>query len=393
MEYRYEKIVASSRTNSRKINRAFKDIASDLYDQHMNILESQALMGAEQLANNDTVNYMMGKISQLETAISSLDASKLLFTAFDSDSILFPSSIKETEKAMVYGDYGQITLPILESDAQLMQLNEETGELTLIDDAMDYVAHYLSNNKYTDRVDAVFQNDILAALNTDMADPFYVRALATNPNITFVEDILAITLPVPADINTIKLIPLPEFNITIHDILQTTDVTKNTIRDVLGNTLAFPKENAVRNIYHMPTYKTTDVTFKLRQASYSSTNGTKEYRLGIRYVALENNIYSNEGYIMFRVPYSPAYPILHSITMDWDADEGSNVYVYDNIDDANELTDNTVFSGTGNNIVATVPHEMILDQDYYIVIEMRPISMTDATPVFRGCTVNRIANA
>jgi hypothetical protein len=389
MEYKFKRIIPTSKTDSAMINRGNQDISTDLYELHMSSLQNSAIMEAEQLANNDTMNMLLAKVHQLSGQLAALDTTKTMFTAFDNNAITFPSSLSDTGKATVYNDYGQITLPILENDTQLMVLNQDTGELSLRDDAEDFVSEYLTNNKYTDRVDAVFQNSVISALNTNMADPFYVRCMSSNTNITFIEDVITVALPVPTEINTIRLIPLPEYGVTIDNIVQTADAGTFDIKDIYGNMVEFPYTQATRQIFHMPTYNTSEISVKISQPNYTMVNGSKEFRLGVRHLSIEFNVYANAGYFMLTVPYDASHQYLRQISMDWDADENSKVYLYDSIDEANALSDNYIFQGTGAAILPNIPL-LMNNQNYYIVVELRPINVTDATPVFRGCTVNRI---
>lgn len=390
MEYKYKKIPKATLTSSKDINSSFHAVSTDMYDMFVQTMTLASNVQADMLAANDTIGALINQVSVLSGLINNGNPNTVILTAFDTNGISYPTSKTATGWAYHLSEYGEFTLPVLEQTVQLININEETGEMTIRDDAKDYVTEYLSNNNYTDRIDSVFQNDVINSFDPAADSAFYLRTQASNPNVDYVDDIIQVTLPEAADINTIKIVPLPEYSINIHNVASTNVISSNaTIKDNFGTDYEFPMISARRQVFHMQTRSTSEVTITLRQPDYNNINGSREFRLGARHISIENNVYANVGYVILKVPFNASYPDIRNIAMDWDADSNSKVYLYASLSNANAVNDSFVLQGTGSLIAPNIP--LLTDGDCYLLVELRPIDATGATPVFRGCAVNRIA--
>lgn len=394
MSYYRQQVDPTSRVDSHFLNDAMKGIATDITSLNTKIFELENELNAHIHVAGANDRAFQSQLEILETQLNNSVSNNTSFiSSYDTEEhIMYPSTAIEENKASWEREYGSIYLPIEETTQEYMVVDDVTKEMRLIDNPEQYVEHYLTNNKFLTRLDRIEENNIANAIDGDRDTAFVSRAISYNDSINKIDNVNMIytfDLVEQRDINLIKLIPAPELQQTIEELIVDSPGAGRTIPlDVNGTEYTFPITYAPRKAFFMRPIQASSIIMNMEQPT---TVGGYPYEFitGIRHLSIEYNVYYNVGYIGFKFPVPSGKTGLLSVLPDWDADDQSRVNVYTDKDSFDNMYNTPINNGT-NTAGINLAEPYIFPPgttEIYVLFKLRPITGVQTTSVLRGCKV------
>jgi len=381
--------IQRGRLNESIVNKYFGDISQDILDIYQNMEELNT--DAEILKKvNVSHGSMLGRlINTIESRLDAIESGVTTATLYNSDDIFIPTSTNETSAASVDYDFGMATCGIMNSKRIFTSIYDD--ELILSTSAQDNISRVISNNKFREKADNIVENDILNAFDPQEKQP-YVLSVQTN-NASFAEaEVILNILNIDTMLNTIKIKPQPLLELNIENLKMATSGGLANFTNAVGDELQLPVQNAENILLTFPEKQVSYVNMTITQNNKTATL-PYEFIIGFNDISLEYNEFYNKAYVgfSFTVPTDDegAFKRLKSVDFNWTyLKDFTRAFIYDNITDANNISDNYIDLVTTDGIIYSQTKKMTTST-IHVVVELNKLS-TNTSPMIRSASVQFI---
>lgn len=391
MRTKFIKINPSEKTNSNKLNLTYTNIAEDISELYKNYINLKNDIETHNLAVPMNTDGIEAQIESLQTTLDTMAGDTNVITLYSTESVVYPTSLAEINKCNHQTRFGEAILPIASSIVEYHYIDPMTGTRTLIDNVDDYVHSFITNNRYKPKVNEMYENSNLNAIDTSTNMSHIVKVRTRNSDISYITLVYNLDTEGPKNINTIRIYPVPELTCNYEDIIITkSNGVLESVKDNLGSAIDMPISNARKRAFRFPPLEVAQVSILLNTYDYAIIDslGTKEFVIGSRVVSLEEITYLNEGFIGFKLDVPTGKTKIGKVTPVYDGyAEDITVLVYEDEDEFNNMGSDTYLYEGNASTIQNVINTSLNDVDSIYILMKLTIQDNNTTPIVKGLTV------